>query len=325
VVEAWHRVNVVVVREGRVVARHGRGDLPVIYRSAAKPFQALPLVEDGAVDRFGLTGAELALAAASHSGEEAHLEGVRAILAKVGLGEEALRLGPSAPLGAAAAAALCRSGAAPRPIHNNCSGQHAAMLGLARVRGWPVDSYLDPFHPLQRRMLEVIARFTGLAPGEIATMPDGCGMVAFAVPLEAMARSFVCLAERAGAEEAPRRVLEAMSANPFMVGGSGRLCTTLGESSRGRVVGKLGAEGVYGVAVPERCLGFALKVDDGGGGRAGDPAVVRVLDELGLLSPEEAAALEAFRRPQLRNTLGEVVGEVRAAFGLEWDADGPGA
>jgi L-asparaginase II len=296
-----------------VVASVGDEAWPTVYRSAAKPFQAVPLVEDGVVEEFGLSSEDLALSAASHNGEARHLEGVLEILRKVGAEEHWLRLGPLPPLLPETAEALYRSGAQVRPIHNNCSGQHAALLGLALVHDWPLGSYLDPGHPLQRRMLEEMGRFTGMATKEIATMPDGCGMLAFGVPLSKMALSFARFGAGAQERSGPARVLGAMADFPFMVGGTGRLCTALTEATGRRMVGKLGAEGVYCVAVPEEGLGIGLKVEDGGG-RAGDAAVIRVLDLLGLLDQREGEALDRFRRKEIRNTLGEVVGEVRANF-----------
>jgi L-asparaginase II len=314
VVESFHRVHAVLTDAGgKVVASFGSRELLVVYRSAAKPFQAVPLVEDGVVDRFGLLPGELALAAASHNGEAPHVAAVGEILRRVGCSEEDLGLGPLLPLGADAARELLRSGEPVRPIHNNCSGQHAAMLGLARIHDWPLFSYLDAGHPLQQRMLAEMARFTGLRQGSIHTMLDGCGMVAFGVPLRAMALSFARLGVAAREEEGPRRILEAMSGHPFMLGGTGRLCTRLPEVTGGRLIGKLGAEGVYGIAIPGEGLGFAVKVEDGGT-RAGDPAVVRALDELGLLRPDESEALDPFRRREIRNTRGEVVGEMRGTF-----------
>jgi L-asparaginase II len=316
VVESLHLVHAVIVNEaGKVVAGHGDVDWMTVYRSAAKPFQAIPLVEDGVVDRFGLNQAELALTAASHNGEEDHLAGVSGILQKVGLSPEALGLGPLPPLRRETAEMLYRSGLSVTPAHNNCSGQHAAMLGLALVHGWPVESYLNPRHPLQERMVEEMVRYTGLPKERIQTMPDGCGMVAFGVPLRNMARSFAHLGCAARREEGPARVLEAMAGNPFMVGGTGRFCTALIRATGGRIIGKLGAEGVYGMTVPEEGLGIAVKVQDGGL-RAGDAAAVRVLNLLGLLDPEEAESLEGFRRSIVQNTLDEEVGEISANFSL---------
>jgi L-asparaginase II len=317
VVESAHRVHVVVATgDGNVVAKHGSVDWVTVYRSAAKPFQAIPLVSDGVLDHFELDRQELALAAASHNGEPEHISVAGRILEKVGLPVEALKLGPHPPLRPEAAEALYRSGGTLTPLHNNCSGQHAAMLGLALVNGWPTESYLEEDHPLQARMMEEMVRFTGLPMDEIHTMPDGCGMVAFGVPLRNMARSFALLGVAAKGEEGASRVLEAMAAHPHMIGGTGRICTALGEVTGGRIIGKLGAEGVYGMIIPSEGLGVALKVQDGGI-RAGDAAAVRVLDLLGALQPEETEALEAFRRSPVRNTLGEMVGEIVANFTLE--------
>ena len=174
VVESFHRVHVALVDSGgTTVASWGRPDITVVDRSAAKPFQAVPLVEDGVVAHFGITPSELALAAASHNGEAAHLDGVRRILLRVGCREGDLKLGPLPPLGAEASETLFRSGEPILPIHNNCSGQHAAMLGLAKIRDWPLESYLEADHPLQVRMLAEMSRFTGLKKEEIATMVDG--------------------------------------------------------------------------------------------------------------------------------------------------------
>ncbi len=305
--------------QGAVVAWVGEPERMVVYRSAAKPFQAVPLVEDGVVDRFGLSGPELALAAASHNGEPSHVAGVRRILERVGFGEDDLRLGPLLPLGPQAAEALLRSGGPVLPIHNNCSGQHAALLGLARIHDWDPDSYLAPDHPLQQRMLDEMSRFTWLRREDIPTVVDGCGMVAFGAPLRVMAASFARLGSASRTEDGPRRILEAMAGSPFMVGGSGRLCTRLGEVTRGRLIGKLGAEGVYAIAMPQDGLGLALKVEDGGV-RAGDPAVIRALDELGLLSDSEAEAFQPFRRKEIANSRGEITGEIRANFSFRGGA-----
>jgi L-asparaginase II len=316
VVESFHRVHVALVESGgQMVASWGRPDITVVYRSAAKPFQAVPLVEDGVVDHFGITPPELALAAASHNGEAAHLEGVRRILHRVGCREGDLKLGPLRPLGPDAADTLLRSGGSILPIHNNCSGQHAAMLGLARIHDWPLESYLEADHPLQVRMLAEMSRFTGLRNEEIATMVDGCGMVAFGVPLRAVAHSFARFGAAASKERGPREILTSMAGHPFMVGGTGRLCTRLAETTRGELIGKLGAEGVYGITMPREGLGLAVKVEDGGI-RAGDPAVIRALDELSLLSPEAAEALEPFRRPSITNSRGERVGELFGTYPL---------
>ncbi len=319
--EARHRGHVAVVdADGRLVAHAGDPDHVSFWRSAAKPFQAAAVVAAGAADGFGLDGAELAVMCASHNGEEEHLETVRRLLARAGLGEGNLRCGIHPPAGEAARAALLRAGAEPGPLHNNCSGKHAGMLLLARHRGWPVKGYTDLDHPVQRAMLETVAAVAGVVPEEVALGVDGCGVPTFGLPLRRLALAFARLARPRGAPglAAPlavalERVGRAMAAHPSLVAGTGRFCTDLMRVTGGRLLGKVGAEGVYGVAVTDRGWGVAVKVEDGGS-RGLYPAVARALELLGLLSRAEAGALAGHARPVVRNHRGEAVGEVRPVF-----------
>ena len=318
IVESRHAVHVAVTDEaGRLIAWVGEVEQETFYRSAAKPFQALPLVEEGVVERFALTSRELALCCASHEGEEAHVSGARSILAKAGLDESALRCGPHLPFSEAATKALLTSGGSAGGIHNNCSGKHAGMLALAVALGWDPEGYHRPDHPVQRRMREEIVRWSGVPDGAVGAAVDGCGVVCFAVPLRAMARSFAGFAASAHRGEAPAKVVDAMVTHPFMVGGTRRTCTEVMERTGAKAFVKLGAEGVYGGGLPERGLGFAIKVSDGGR-RAVEVALIGVLEALGVLGDEDLAALAWWRRTPVKNTLREVVGEIRPAFDLEW-------
>ena len=303
VVESRHRVHVAVADpEGHLLAWAGDPGLVTHFRSAAKPLQALPLVEDGVVDAFGIPAEELALACASHNGEGGHVAGVRRLLERMGVAEEALELGPHLPMLEAAAHALLRSGGEALPVHNNCSGKHAGMLGLARYRGWPLEGYRLPDHPVQQRMTEEVVRWTGVAADQIRPGVDGCGVVCFGVPLAAMARSFAGVGRAAArGDEGPARVVEAMTAHPFQVAGTGRLCTELMEATEGAIFAKVGAEGIYAAGDRGGTLGVAIKVEDGSR-RAVEVALVRVLEELGLLDDE---ALDSYRRRPVPNTLGE--------------------
>ncbi len=318
IVESRHRVHAAVADgRGALVASCGEVGMEVFYRSAAKPFQALPLVEDGVADRFGFTEEELALCCASHEGESAHLAGARSMLAKCGLGEASLRCGPHPPFSEPEARALVGAGEEPRPIHNNCSGKHAGMLALAVARGWDPEGYHELRHPVQRRMLAEVSRWSGVPEAEVGTAVDGCGVTCFSVPLSAMAASFARFATAAHRGEAPARIVAAMVRHPFMVGGTGRACTEVMTRTGPRAFVKLGAEGVYGGGLPERGLGFAIKVEDGSR-RAVELALVRVLAALGALTGEDEDALARFARPRVWNTRGEEVGELRATFGLDW-------
>ena len=318
VVEARHTVHVVVTdAHGRVVARLGDGDGLTYYRSAAKPFQALPLVEEGVVSRFGISLPELALCCASHEGEPAHVAAARSILTKVGVDEALIQCGAHLPFGADASQELLALGGQPMPIHNNCSGKHAGMLALAVGMGWdPVDYHL-PSHPVQDRMLREILRWTGLGKTEVATGVDGCGVVCFAVPLFQIASSFARFSVAVADNDGPAEIVRAMTTHPFMVGGSGRACTQVMEAAAGKAFVKLGAEGTYIGGVPASGLGFAIKVEDGGR-RAVEVALIRVLEELGILTEAAVTAISHHRNPIVYNTRGEAVGEIRPAFHLEF-------
>jgi len=320
-VESVHRVSIAVAdASGRLHASSGNPDLVTFARSAIKPFQAVPLIELGVADRFELSQPELALCCASHSGEEYHTEAARSILRRCGVDEAVLACGPHAPFHEPSASKLAESGQVPGRIHNNCSGKHAGMLALARSQGWPVSGYQEPSHPVQLTMLETVARWVGLAEGEIPIAVDGCGVATFALSLRRMALAFArfAAAVRRG-DAAPARVFEAMTRFPEYVAGSGRLCSALMRAAEGRLIAKTGAEGVYCAAIPAQGLGVALKVEDGAK-RAAEPAIVTILEALGELSSEATASLAAFAFPVIRNTRGEEVGRIRAAIDLESDA-----
>jgi len=300
---------------GRTLASVGDPGVLTFHRSAAKPFQALPLVEEGVASRLGLTEAELALCCASHEGEAEHVAGARSILAKAGADESLLRCGPHAPYSASAAGALAEAGARPGRIHNNCSGKHAGMIALALGMGWDPADYHLAEHPVQRRMADEVVRWSEMRAEEIATAVDGCGVVCFATPLDVMAGAFARYTAAADAGDPAAEVVRAMTAHPFMVGGTGRTCTDVMDVAGDRVFVKLGAEGVYGGGVRGQGIGFAIKVEDGGR-RAVEVALVRVLASLGAIDDEEVGRLARHGNPKVRNTLGDVVGEVRAAFEL---------
>ncbi len=319
-VESTHAVHVAVVdAHGLLIASAGDPERATYLRSAAKPFQALPLVEDGVADALALSEAELALCCGSHNAEPEHIEPAASILAKAGLAESDLECGPHRPMSEAAADALVRAGESPRAIHNNCSGKHAGMLALAAHHGWPTAGYVTPDHPVQRRMHAEISRWSGLAEDEIATGEDGCGVVCFSAPLSRLALCFARFAAAAAEGEPAARVVRAMTGNPFMVAGSGRLCTALMERIGARVFAKTGAEGLYGVGDLRDGVGIVVKVEDGAT-RASTIALLGVLQALGVLRADDLDGLASFAAPAVVNTLGTQVGEMRAELDLEFPA-----
>src|SRR6266480_4729086 len=258
-VEAVHDVHAAVVDSaGRLVARTGDPELVTFWRSAAKPFQALPLVEDGAADAFGLTSEELALACASHSSEPGQVARVRELLSKIGCSERDLRCGPHPPLSDRVAQDYQSRGIRLTAVYSNCSGKHAGMLALARHHGWPTEFYTRLEHPVQQRCLTEVSRWTDVSVAEIKTAVDGCGVVCFGLPLRNMALAYAKLGRDAGsgmrgasvanASRIPHpasRIVEGMLRHPYLIAGEGRPCTEIMRAHPGRVITKVGAEGVY--------------------------------------------------------------------------------
>jgi L-asparaginase II len=313
-VESRHRGAVAVCdAEGRSVLAIGEVTAPVFPRSAVKALQALALIEQGAADRFGLSGEELALACASHSGEAAHVAGVARMLAKAGFEPPALRCGAHWPIAQAAAAAVARSGG-PTPLHNNCSGKHAGFLCVARALGVDHADYWRPEHPVQRLVRAVLEDFTGASLGEACCAIDGCSVPTWAVPLRNLAHGFAKFGsghgvsvERAGAAA---RLRQACAQAPWFVAGTGRFCTDIMQLFGERVFVKTGAEGVYCAALPQQGLGIALKCDDGAG-RAAQAIIAAVIARFLPLAASERAAVAHFAEPTLRNWNGFEVGAIR--------------
>jgi L-asparaginase II len=302
-VESVHRGRLVVCDpRGNVLEAVGDPEAYVYLRSSAKPFQALPLVLSGTADAIGLKDEKLAVACASHNAEEPHLAAVKSILEKAGLDESDLQSGAHPPMYGPEAAKLARSGEEPRPIHGNCSGKHAGMLAVCVHEGYETLSYRDPGHPLQRRILGLIAEVCGLEEDEILVAGDNCGVPAFALPLRSFATGLARIATGVGLPDelvdAALRIRDAMRAHPFMVAGTGRFDTRLME--RTNLLVKGGAEAGLAVGNPQG-WGMALKISDGSE-RAVRPVGLAALDHMGV----EVGAKDSI----VRGLHGEEVGEI---------------
>lgn len=316
ILESRHRIEAVVAdSEGRLHAATAEPRLVTSFRSSAKPFQLLNLVERGHADRFGFSDEELAVMAASHTGSEHHRRLVTGILERVGLSESRLACGFHEPVDPEALAWVRAHPHASSPLFNNCSGKHAGMLCLARSEGWPVEGYERADHPVQRLMRETVAELCGLEAEDLEIAIDGCGVCVFGLPLAGMARAYARLAAASDADgdrnRALARIRAAMQAHPRAVGGDGRFDTALMEATRGRVISKGGAEGMQCLALPDRGIGIALKAEDGQA-RASAPAALAVLEALDALEPAELEVLDAWRRPVIRNHAGTEVGRIEA-------------
>lgn len=319
-VESRHTGAAAVVdAEGRVVRSWGDIDAPVFARSAIKPLQALPLVESGAADRFGLSNVEIALACASHRGEPIHVETVRRWLARADLGPQDLECGAHAPGNAAAAEALIRASEAPSAVHNNCSGKHSGFLTTARHLGEPTRGYIAPEHPVQKRVRAALEEMSGLDLSRAPRGTDGCGIPVIGISLCGMARAMARLADPKGlaAERAAasKRILDAMASAPLMVSGTGTFNTVVMTVAGATVRLKTGAEGVYCAVLPGLGYGVALKIDDGAA-RASEVAVAAILDELGAFTDQQRQTLALQLRPVVKNVAGRDVGEIRPTDAL---------
>ncbi len=320
VVESAHRGAVCVMDgDGKVVLALGDVHRPIFPRSAVKALQALPLVESGFADSYGLTADEIALAVSSHSGEPVHAETAARMLAKAGRDMSCLECGAHWPMGEKAARALAASGGKPTALHNNCSGKHAGFICLACGLDEEPEGYIQPGHAVQRAIAGAMEEMTGAAHGADSMGIDGCSIPTYAIPLTALARGFARFATGAGLgrerARAATRIRLAVAAHPHMVAGAGRFDTRIMQALGARIFTKTGAEGVFCAAIPELGLGVALKCDDGGT-RAAEVAMAALVAKFLPLSEEEQRALAPLLSPSLRNWNGIEVGRVRPAGAL---------
>ena len=312
-VESRHRGAIAIAdADGRLMLALGDVERPIYPRSAVKALQALPLVESGAADAFELRAEELAVACASHSGDEVHLDAVASLLTKAGLDETYLACGAHWPGGEATTRALLRDGARPRAIHNNCSGKHAGMLAAAVQLGFSPRGYEKPDHPLQTMIARILSETCGEALDSSCMGVDGCSLPTFALPLRALAQGFARFGS--GAHLAPdrafaaERLMEACFAAPVLVAGEGRFDTMVLRGLAPFAFTKGGAEGVHCAALPKLGLGLALKIDDGAK-RGAERALAEVL---AALLPGAWAVLARELDGEQRNWRGRLVGRLAA-------------
>jgi L-asparaginase II len=340
-VESIHNGAAAVVDVyGNLLAWVGDPDTVTFLRSSAKPFQALPFIEQGGPQAFGLTPKEVALICASHGGTDEHAATARSIQAKTGVAESDLMCGVHEPLDAETAAALRERKEAPTPNRHNCSGKHSGMLAYVRLKqqmgaalpeGLP---YIDFNHPIQKEIVHTFADMCSLPVDEVAMGVDGCSAPNFAVPLRSAALAYARLSdpqtggvqppERAGASQT---IIQAMTAHPGMVGGPGRFDTRLMQVARGKLVSKGGAEAYQGIGLAPGVLGagspavgIALKIADGDNRGIVHPAMaLELLRQLGALTDDELQDLCSFGPRSLRFNWRKIrVGEAYPAFELNW-------
>ncbi len=309
--ESEHRVHAAVVGEGDELLGASRDPEAFTYwRSCAKPFQVIPFLNSGGFDALGWGDQQLAVACASHGGEPEHVTLVESMLRDIGLEEGDLACGPHEPLSQRGAKKAREAGTRFTRLHNNCSGKHTAMLAWAHHKGWTTRGYELREHSVQRAILNEVGLWTDIPCSRITLAVDGCGVVVFGMTLERMARAYSRFARAASrGEEYPRRVVSAMAGNPFLVGGTDRLDSVLIAETGGKIVSKVGAEGVHCALLADRGIGVAIKVEDGSQ-RAQVPALLRVLQELDALPSPLPPRLAEWMRKPVKNSRGDCVGEV---------------
>jgi L-asparaginase II len=318
-VESIHRGHLVIVDgNGETIWSVGDPKAVTFFRSASKPFQAMPFITSGAADEFGYSEEEIALACASHSGEQRHVRIAQLMIERIGLTEAHLHCGAHLPFYDKEAERMQRAGEYPTQFHNNCSGKHAAMLAFAKHIEADINTYESPENPVQHAILEAVAAITDVPTSKVKIGIDGCAAPNFAVSMSAMALSFLRLVNPQDLSEtltaACKRIASAMVKFPELIGGTDRLDTMLMLAANGAIISKVGADGVWlcGVFPSERFptgLGIALKIEDGNDHRARPVVAVAVLKQLGILS---ADALPELSPMPIRNRRGDVVGRVEA-------------
>ncbi len=320
VVESRHSGSVAIVdAAGRLVFGLGAVDRPTFPRSAIKAFQALPLIESGAADQFGLENRHLALACASHNGEEPHVAAVREMLARAGQSEVCLECGAQLPERVPDRSRLAQMGAPAARIHNNCSGKHAGFVCASVAMGLDPKGYVNAEHPLMARVRETMTEMTEAPHREALCGTDGCSIPTYAIPLRSLAHGFAKFATGEGLgpirAKAAERLRAAVAAEPFYVAGTGRFCTKAMTLTGAEAFVKTGAEGVFTAALPSLGLGVAIKIDDGAS-RASEVVMATVLAAVLALSDDKADQIDALTRPRIHNWVGTLVGSLRPVDGV---------
>ena len=337
VVESTHFGSIAVVDStGRLLHSWGDPQAVAFLRSSAKPFQVLPFVERGGVEHFHFTQKELSISCASHETAQMHLDTVREMQVRIGIEEKHLQCGPHLPGDAAMLKTVIKQDIKPTANFNNCSGKHTAMLAHAKMRGLPLENYLDPTHPIQQDIFALISEMCDIEKEKIELGIDGCSAPNFSLPLVNAALGMARLCDPAGLSPnraaACRKVTAAMTAYPEMVANHGEFDTELMKAGAGRIVTKRGAEGFQIVGLMPGVyggngVGIAMKVVDGDASHMNNelvsssrvrPAVVlEILRQLKALDESQLKALAGFGpTKQLRNYAGLVTGESHPVFDL---------
>lgn len=306
-VESFHvGYGVIVDATGKIVKAYGDTEYLTYVRSSAKPLQGMAVLRSGAYDNFKLTQEELAVICSSHSGEPIHTETVSSIFSKAGLDSDLLACGIHPPIHRESSQALQKAGIDPQQIHNNCSGKHSGMLVTSIQLGYPPENYLNPEHPVQQYIYDIVKEYT--SSDQIHRGVDGCSAPVFHLPLQKVAMAFARISQQESKE--CRQIFQAMNGNPHLVGGEGRFDTALMESYPEKILSKGGAEAVSaaGFIMPDgQVYGLAVKVLDGNY-RAIGQMVLKILEDIGFIKAPLSAKLMKWWQPELKNHARRIIG-----------------
>jgi L-asparaginase II len=314
---------------GDLVASWGDPDSITFLRSSAKPFQALPFIENGGDVYFGLNGEEIAAFCASHSGTDDHVRIINGLQQKMGLEESMLQCGTHIPTNSETWVDMIKRGEKPTPIRHMCSGKHTGMLGYGRLIGADLTSYLSMDNPIQKNILKTFSEMTAYPVDKIVVGIDGCSAPNFAVPLRNAAYAFARLCQPAGISDARtsacQRISAAMRDHPNMIAGPRKFDTMIMGQTNPKVVSKAGAEGYQCLGVMPNAiepgspaLGIALKIADGDAEDRARPLVsIEILRQLGAITGSEAESLQKFGPRRIFNAAKLGVGEFRPAFSIK--------
>ena len=320
IIESRHRgMGIVVDGDGKTVFAFGDVESGVFPRSACKAMQALPLVESGAADAYGFGNRQLALACASHSGEEEHVALAASMLERAGRDASALECGAHWSSDQATLIHQARTLEKPNALHNNCSGKHSGFVCTCAHVGYEVEGYVGYDHPLQADIRATMESLTGAALGHDNCGIDGCSIPSYAIPLRGLAHGFAKMVTGQGLEpiraKASRRLMEACMAEPFYVAGTKRACTKLMQVAPGKIFAKTGAEGVFIAALPEQGVAMAVKCEDGTT-RAAEAMIFALIARYFDKAGETHQTLMALANKSMKNWNGIHVGDIRVTDAL---------
>lgn len=318
-VESIHQGYICVVdAAGKVLYQRGDTGTSIFFRSSAKPIQVIPFIQSGAAEAMSYSLKEIAIACASHNGEQTHQQTILTILRRLNLNKTDLHCGAISPYNEEENKRLITQGEQPSTLHASCSGKHTAMLAFSKYLGVDISHYENISHPVQQEVLKTIAEFTDQDVKSIPTGIDGCGLPIYMLPIDKIALAYARLTSYANDEKSNwhhtcNTIFDAMTTYPDMVAGTGEFCTELMQATKGKLIGKIGAEAVYCLGIRKGNMGVCIKIADGNE-RAVYSVVMQLLLELDVLDNIGYEKLKHWHTPDLMNNHKEHIGNIVPVF-----------